>query len=60
MAKTPKKTSPLKPPSAAQKSKAGRGLATGKLSKPDTRSQSGRIEAEGAAAKKAAAKKMKK
>jgi len=49
MAKTP-----IKPPSTAQKSKAGHGLATGKMSKDDIRSQSGRIEAEAAAVKRVA------
>ena len=50
----------IKAPSEAQGSKAGRGLATGKLSKADTRSQSGRVEAEEALAKKTTGRRKKK
>jgi len=53
-----KSKTPVKPPSKAQKSTAGHGLATGKLSKAETRSQSGRIEPEASATKKADIKKV--
>jgi hypothetical protein len=55
-----KSKTPIKPPSPAQKSRAGHGLATGRLSKNDTRSQSGRIEAEAAAVAKAKSSRKKK
>jgi len=48
----PRKTTPEKPPSRRVVSAAGTGLATGRLSKPKTRSVSGRVLSERAATKK--------
>src|SRR5260370_36697206 len=42
------RTTPEKPPGKGISSEAGKGMVTGKLSKPDTRSESGRILGEAA------------
>ena len=47
-----KKTTPEKPPGRRVSTEAGKGLATGRLSKPETRSVSGRVLSERAASKK--------
>jgi hypothetical protein len=47
-----RRTTPEKPPSRQVSSEAGKGLATGRLSKSETRSVSGRVLSERAATKK--------
>ena len=48
----PRKSTPEKPPTRRVSSEAGKGLATGRLSKAETRSVSGRVLSEGAATRK--------
>jgi hypothetical protein len=48
-----RKTTPEKPPGKRIASEAGKGLSTGKLSKTETRSVSGRVASERAAAARA-------
>jgi len=48
----PRKSTPEKPPTQRVSSEAGKGLATGRLSKPETRSVSGRVLSERAATRR--------